>query len=245
MRYLIPLVLSLAACLPASGRAQGMPMEHRQPVPQIVTSGMGEARMTPDRARIHVAVETRATTAAAAAAENARIQQVVMQRLRALGIPDNRLGTAGYNVNPEYQHDREGNRPRVIGYVARNTILAELHDLQQVGPVIDGAIAAGANSIGGLNFYSSRTEEARRSALAEAVRAARADAEAMAVAAGGRLGMLLELSSGGGFSPPPFPPMARMEAAQGMAMDTPINPGEQTMTMHVTARWQFLGAGGQ
>jgi uncharacterized protein YggE len=239
MRLIQSLVpLAAAAMVAAPIAAQQSP----PPPPQIVTMGEGEAQVTPDRARIHVAVETRAPTAAAAAAANSRIQQAVLTRLRALGIPNERLLTIGYNVQPEYQYDRQGGgRPRISGYVARNNVRADVWEIDRVGAVIDAALAAGANSISGLDFYSSREDEIRREALADAVRKARADAEAMAVAAGGRLGPLIEIQSGGYFRPPPPMPMVgnvRMEAAQ--AADTPISPGEQTFRTNVTARWQFV-----
>ena len=219
------------------------------PPPQIVTNGEGEAQVTPDRARVHIAVETRAATAGAAASENARIQRAVLDRLRALGIPADRLTTTGYSVQPEYAHrDRNGTpveQPRVTGYVARNTIRADVHQMAQVGTVIDAALAAGANRLGGLDMYSSREDAVRREALANAVRAARTDAEAMATAAGGRLGPLLELTSGGFFRPPPpyASAMARGMEVQQQA-DTPISPGEQTLRANVMARWQFIPGGG-
>jgi uncharacterized protein YggE len=230
--------IPFAAALLAAPLAAQQPQT--PPPPQIVTSGEGEAQVTPDRARIHVAVETRGPTAAAAAAENARIQTAVLTRLRTLGIPAERLLTIGYNVHPEYGRDREGtNQPRVIGYVARNTVRADVWQLDRVGPAIDAALAAGANSIGALDFYSSREDEVRRQALTAAVAAARADAEAMATAAGGRLGPLIELTSGGYF-PPPSPVMVRGMAEMAQAADTPIAPGEQTFRTHVSARWQFV-----
>jgi uncharacterized protein YggE len=207
-------------------------------IPQIVTSGTGEAQITPDRARIDLAVETRGATAALAASENARLSTAVLTRLRTLGLTDAQLGTWGYNVQPEYDYSRADNRPRVIGYVARNTVRADVRQVAQVGPVIDAAVAAGANNIGALDFYSSNLDQARATALAQAVEKARADAQVMAAAAGGRLGTLIELSSSS-YAQPPMPYMARMEMAASQATPTPINPGERTITMTVTARWRF------
>jgi uncharacterized protein YggE len=240
MRVLSPLVVLATAAAFAAPAAAQQPTP--PPVPQIVTNGEGEATVTPDRARIHVAVETRGRTAAEAAAENSRIQTAVIARIRALGIPAERITTIGYNVQPEYSRSRDPNvdqQPRVIGYVARNTVRADVWQMNQVGPVIDGALAAGANSIGALDMYSSREDAIRRQALANAVTAARADAEAMATAAGGRLGMLLELTSGGFYRPQP---MAMARGAENMvqAADTPIVAGEQTVRANVMARWQFL-----
>lgn len=243
----MPLLHSLLAlaALSTAGSALAAQISAPQPPPQIVTSGEGEAQVAPDRARINVAVETRGATAAAAANENARIQRAVVERLKALGIPAERISTIGYSVQPEYNYDQQGRTPpRVSGYVARNTVRADVWRIDQVAPVIDAALAAGANSIGGLDFYSSREDAVRREALANAVRQARADAETMAVAAGGRLGPLIELSAGGFFRPPPPRPMMEMRASAAMqAADTPIEPGEQTIRTNVTARWQFVQGG--
>jgi uncharacterized protein YggE len=240
IRSVAPLTVATVLAAPlAAQQTQPQP-----PPPQIVTTGEGEAQVTPDRARINISVETRARTAAAAAEENARIQQAVITRVRALGIPAERILTLGYRLEPEYQYDPQGGgRPRISGYVARNTIRADIWQMDRVARAIDAALGAGANSIGSLDFYSSREDEIRRQALTAAVRQARLDAEAMATAAGGRLGPLIEIQSGGSQFPPPMP-YARgvaMDMAVSQAVETPISPGEQTFRTTVTARWQFVG----
>jgi len=237
MRFVLPFLgLSLALAPSAMSAQQASTQD---PIPQIVTSGTGEVQITPDRARIDVAVETRGATAAIAASENARVSTQVIARLKTLGLTDAQLGTWGYTVHPEYDYSRSDSRPRVIGYAARNTVRAEVRRIEQVGAVIDAAVAAGANNIGSLDFYSSNLDQARQQALAQAVLKARADAQIMADAAGGRLGTLLELSST--FSaPPPMPYMRTMEIAANQAAPTPINPGERTVTATVNARWRFI-----
>ena len=238
--------IAALAMLAAPLAAQQQPTT--PPIPQIVTNGEGEAQVAPDRARVHIAVETRAATAGAAAAENSRIQRAVLDRLRAMGLPAERLTTIGYSVQPEYsQRGRDGTvqeQPRVTGYVARNTIRADVHNMAQVGPVIDASLAAGANRLGGLDMYSSREDAVRREALANAVRAARSDAEAMATAAGGRLGPLLELTSGGFFRPQQPYPAAMARGMEMQQADTPIAAGEQTLRANVMARWHFIPSGG-
>src|SRR6185295_18289169 len=59
--------------------------------PRIVTSGEGEIRVVPDRATIFVGVQSRATTAAAAAADNAKKQSAVLEALRGLGLGSDQL----------------------------------------------------------------------------------------------------------------------------------------------------------
>jgi len=206
-------------------------------IPQLVISAQGEVRIAPDRATIHLAVQTRATTAAAAATENAQRQQRVIAAIRALGIAQDQISTVGYSVSPEHRY--EPNRePRVVGYVVTNTVVVDVRRIEQVGPVIDASLGAGANQISGLRFYSSTAEEARREAMTRAITSARRDAEVMARAAGGAVGELLEASVGASRMPPPVP-MMRAESLQAAAGDTPISPGEQTVTVMVQTRWRF------
>lgn len=229
-------VLAAGVALPAY--AQPAPAVQPQ-IPQIVTTGRGEVRAAPDRATIFFAVETRASTAAVAGSDNARRQKAVLDTLRRLGLTDEVLGTTGYQVSPEYVYE-DRKAPRVIAYVARNTIRAEVRRLELLGRYIDGALAAGANQISSLSFASSREDELRREALAAAVARARADAEAMARAAGGSLGALLELSSGVDM-PRPMQMEFRVKAAMSDA-ETPVVPGDQTVAAMVNARWSFVAA---
>src|SRR6476661_2830497 len=62
----------------------------------LVTSGTGEAKVTPDRAAVMVNVQTRGATAAAAASDNARRTTAVLEALGKLGLPKAQLSTEGY-----------------------------------------------------------------------------------------------------------------------------------------------------
>jgi len=120
-----------------------------------------------------------------------------------------------------------------------NTVRANLRKIEDVGRTIDAALAKGANEVSGIEFTSSRADSARRAAITEAVGHARADAEAMAKAAGGSLGQLLELTSGVEPIRPFEASMARARVA-GTAGPTPIEPGQLTVSATVTARWAFI-----
>ena len=208
-------------------------------IPQIVVTGRSEVKVSPDRATIQVSVQTRAVTAAVAAAENATKQQAVLGALRALGLTNDQLSTINYNVYPEQRYE-QGKEPVIVAYNVTNTILVDVRKLDQVGPVIDAALSHGANMITSLQFFASNTEAARRSAIATAIEKARADAETAARAARGSLGTLLEINIGA-YSPPPPRPMMLVRSAGGVAQaDTPINPGEETLSVEVSTRWRFI-----
>lgn len=207
--------------------------------PQVVTVGRGDVDVKPDRARIELTVETRASTATSASSENGRRQRAVLDTLQRMGIADAQIRTASLQVTPEIVYPGQGQPPKVTGYVARNSVRIEVLRLEQTGSIVDAALARGATEVSGLQFYSSRNADVRREALAKAVESARADAEAMARAAGYELGSVLEMSSGASYDGPIMlsADVLRPRAAMAMGAPAPVSPGEIKISESVTVRW--------
>lgn len=214
----------------ASGLAQGVVQG-----PQIVTTGFGEAIASSDRATISVSVLTRGTSVEPASADNARRVRAVMDTLKSLGIAADQIETSNYNVSPEMQYPTTNQTPRVSGYTVTNSVLVRLRRIEDVGRVIDASLAKGANEISSLQFTSSKADSVRAVALAAAVADARSQAEAMARAAGGSLGALLELNTS-----VPVRPMPVMQNFAMRAAPTPIAPAPQDVSATVTGRWAFV-----
>lgn len=206
--------------------------------PVIAVSATGQAKLTPDRATIYVGVQSRAASAAAAARDNAQRQNAVIGAVVALGISRQQISTENYSVNPETRFDQGTQKSVVTGYVVSNVVRIEIERLDQVAPVIDAALAKGANQINSLDFFASNSDDARHRALADAVGSARGDAEAMARAAGGSIGALLELSTTESGPRPVFRSVASASIAG--PTPTPIEPGQETVQVIITARWQFV-----
>lgn len=220
--------------------AQG---SERPALPEIAAMATGEVKSAPDRATILFSVETRDATAAAASAANAGRQTAVLAALRAAGLAEADVGTVAYTISPDMVYDEAQRSQRVVGYVARNTIRAEVRQLVEVGRVIDAAIRAGANEVSSLQFSTSRREALRLEAIRSAMQLACREASAIATAAGGTLGPLVQASTSDGPTyPPPPMPMMRMEAAVAVA-DTPITPQDVAVAVSVGTRWRFVPAG--
>ncbi|MEO7083871.1 MAG: SIMPL domain-containing protein [Gemmatimonadaceae bacterium] len=235
-RFCVAAVAVCIGAIPTTGIcAQNVNLATGAP-PQVVTSGTGESRLSPDRAVISIGVQSRATTAAQAGADNARRQRAILDTLRALGVSSDQLSTTGYSVFPEMNAVSPQAPPKVTGYTVSNTVRVDVRKLDDVSRYIDATLAKGANTMSGLQFYSSKADSARRAAMAMAVANARADAEVIARAAGGTLGPVLSMESEGGGSVRFDLPMAKM----AMASPTPIEPGQQTISATVTVRWQFV-----
>jgi uncharacterized protein YggE len=204
----------------------------------ITASATGEAQLTPDRAAVYIGVQTRASTANAAARDNAQRQRAIIDAVVALGIPRDQISTENYTVAPDTRYDQQTQRTTIMGYVVSNVVRVEVRRIDQVGTVLDTALAKGANQINSLDFFASNSDSARHRALAEAVGRARSDAEAMALAAGGTLGSLVELGTAEMGPRPVYRMDVSAMAAQRVA--TPIEPGQQRIQVGISARWLFV-----
>jgi uncharacterized protein YggE len=234
-----PLLASLLVTFSLAAQQPVGPVPGPMRPPSVIsTSAAGEARYVPDRATISLGVQTRAGSAAKASGDNAIKQRGVIDAIRAQGIAPDQISTVNYNLNAEqvYNPQAGDKAPRVTGYVATNTVRVEVKKVEQVGALIDAAIAKGANDVSSLDFHSSAPDSLRRLALADAYRQAVADATVLARAAGGQLGELIELTTGDAGDG--IQPMVRGIAK--MATSTPINVGEQVVNAAVMARWRFV-----
>jgi uncharacterized protein YggE len=222
----------LSALVAITVAAQAPGSEVAEPV--IVTSATGEVTVRPDRAVILIGVETTDSAAAKAARETASKLRALIDTLVALGTPRDSLPTTGYSVGPDWRA-REGERR----YKATATVRLSLSDLGRIPEILEAALAAGANNIPYVRVQAENTDAARESAIRQAVEKARKDAEALARAAGGRLGRLLELKMAPGFRYPVVEPMSEMAAAPRLS----FTPRGVTVRATVTGKWEYLAPG--
>jgi uncharacterized protein YggE len=229
------LLMIAALTLPVALAAQAEPPQQKLMAASIVTSATGEARVVPDKATVFLGVETERPTASAAASENAKTQQAVIDTIKKLGVPDEQIRTSDFSVYPRRTTSPDGRTSRVTSYAVQNVVQVKLNDMTKIGAIIDAALAKGANKVNSLQFESSVEDSVRRAALAMAVANARKDADAIASAAGRCIQDLYELST----TEPsrPFVMAGGFAAAREAVAPTPIEPGEQTVSVVVTGRW--------
>ena len=235
MRIALPLLaLILVSPLPAQAQAAGEP-------PFIETVGTGQRRVAPDRANVHLIVETRATTAAVAASQNSRAVAAVIDTLRKAGI-DSSATTASYHVGANYEPIPVEPRgePRQRGYIARTVLRVRPSRIENVGRAIDVGLSRGATGVEQVYFESSRAEEERRTALAEAATAARREAEVLARSLGGSLGRLLSVTTAGAPDPRRINMAYGSVAGEAMMRATAISPNDIVIAAAVVTRWQFV-----
>jgi hypothetical protein len=180
----------------------------------VKASGEATVNVAPDEATIDIGVMTQASTAQAAAAQNATQLQAAIDQLRNLLGKAADLKTVGYSLNPNYRAGKNGAPATISGYTASNTIEIALNDLSQVGKAIDTAAQNGANRVLQLQYGVKDQRPAQAEALRQATERARANAEAMAGALGLHLGKVVQVEQfSNGVPIRPMTEFARLQAA--------------------------------
>jgi len=197
----------------------------------VVVTGDALVRRAPDQARVSIAVETRAKASRDAQRQNAEATSAVQKQLAAAGFGKEMLRTAAYSLQQEFDYVQGKQVSR--GYLARNMFEVRVDDVSKVGDVLDLAAAAGATTIGGVQFDLKDRDAVEREALRQAVADARARADAAASGAGVSLERIVKIEDHreSRIEPARSVMFARSEAA---APATPIEPGVIEIRAHVT-----------
>jgi len=225
--------LAVAFALPMYVAAQALPAA---PPPSVQATGEAVVETKPDLAKLDIGVVTQASTAQAAATQNATQTKATLDKLRAALGTAGEIHTSGYSLTPNYQYPRDGGAPSITGYTASNTVEVNSSDIAGIGKIVDAATQGGANRIQGLQFTLKDEAPARAQALRQAAQQARANAEAMAEGMGRKAGAVLRLEQG---SPAVIRPIMRQAAAMAAAAPTPVEPGNVEVRATVTVTMQL------
>ena len=202
----------------------------------ITVTGEGTVTAPPDLATVSLGVTTQGATAAEAMAANSTALAAVLERVKAAGVEDRDIQTSTLNLNPNWVTTDGSSAATISGYVAMNVLSIRVRAMGTLGPVLDAAVADGANTLNGVSFGFQEPEPVMDEARKEAVASARARAELLTGAAGVSLGRILSISESGGYAAPM--PMYRMDAAIAAA-PVPVEGGEVGVTASVTITWEI------
>lgn len=222
----------------------------------VSTSGSATTKVEPDKVSVTIGVETNGTTAQEAASKNANLTAEVLAAFIQLGIPEEQISTSNYNVYPTYSQfppikestdvcimiyppppECQPNQ-EITGYVASNTLTVILDVEGEIdgGEVIDTAIEAGANTVGGVYFFISneRQEEVRDGLIGDAIENARHRADVAATAVGMDVSGVKAVNLNDVY----FPVFGSgFDASLKEGASTQLLPGEQEVTMTVAVTY--------
>ncbi|PDV90172.1 hypothetical protein CO652_01875 [Rhizobium sp. H4] len=229
-------LMTALLALPLAAAAPAMAQEAKPREAVISVTGDGESSMAPDMAVVTLSVVKQAKTAREALDENNKAMKDVLGALKSGGIAERDLQTSGFSIQPQYNYpqpvDGQQQQPQLIGYQTINSITVRLRDLAKLGQVIDQSVTLGINQGGEIQFTNDKpdaaVEEARKNAVAEAVKKAKTLSEA----AGVKLGRIIEINEN---EPRPLPqPAYRATMMKEADAAVPVQGGETTYHVSVT-----------
>jgi len=195
----------------------------------ITVTGEGKTTVQPDTANVNMGVRISGPSAQDVLAETDEKATALITALKALGVADVDIQTAGLSIYPQY----DSNGRNVTGYEATNSVNVTIRDLDRAGEIIDGgaAFAGDAITIGGIFFSVADPEAVMSDARAAAIENAKKRAGEYAEAAGVEVGEVLMISEIG--VTPPMP-LYRDYAAADEAAGLAIQPGTTDLSATVT-----------
>lgn len=234
-KTLFALALAAAVALPAAAHAAD------QAPRRIVVLGEGEAAVKPDMAILTLTVMREALTAREALDANNKAMAEVVAAMKASGIADRDLQTAGVQINPRYDYTNKPDgtqEAKLAAYQVSNTLTVRVRDLARTGEVLDKSVTLGVNQGGGLVFSnddpSTALTEARKKAVADAVDKAKTLSEA----AGVKLGQVMEISDVS-YVQPPMPIVAKAYGGAADAAAVPVEAGENAYKVQINVTFEL------
>ena len=209
----------------------------KAPERSISVQGQGTVGAKPDLVTLSLGVQTTGETAMEALALNSEQMTGVIAAIQEAGIADENIQTSGINLYPVYE-DRSlvqpGEQRQVVGYRASNDISVRVHDIDKAGSVLDAAVTAGANQVGGVRFGLSDTDTIVTDALIAAVQNAQAKAQTIADTLGVTLGTALVVNEEWIERPEARGVAFAAEAAfDSGGFSSPVQGGAVSVTAHI------------
>jgi len=199
---------------------------------RLTVTGEGRVDSAPDMATMTLGVTAEAKTAGEALAQTSTATAQVLSRLTDAGIAARDMQTRDLSLSPIWDNrsSSSGTGPEIRGYQASNSVIVRIRALDSLGSILDDVVSNGANNFNGLTFGLRNPvpalDEARRAAVADAMRKAALFADAAGLA----LAEVLELREAGHGAPQP-----EMMGRMAMMSDAvPIAQGEVAIRAQVT-----------
>ena len=230
---LVLVALVLGACSPT------IMAEPAAPVRTMSVNGTGQVFLSPDIAYIYIGVHTEQDTAAEAVAANNAETQRVIEALKKAGVDAKDIRTTNFSIWPNQQYSPDG-QPLGTRYVVDNSVFVTVRKLDNLGDLLDAAVAAGANSINSIQFDVADKTEALKKAREEAVKDAKAQAQELADVAGMTLGEIQTISFYDS-APAPYLDSYGKGGGGGAAVESavPIQPGQLTLMVTVSMSYEI------
>lgn len=203
---------------------------------QVTVNGTGQVQGVPDTLRANVTIEFTADDASTAMNQTGERQEAVIDALIDAGLDRKDIRTTQVSLRPQYSTPDPAGPATITGYRAENGIEIKIHPTDTASTLLALIVSTGgdATRIASVDYSIADDSQLVTDARARAFEDAKDRAEQYARLAGLKLGNVLSLSEATG--PTTYPgdgPALRAEMA------VPLEPGQQTVSLSVTAVWEL------
>lgn len=236
LKLLLAFAAGLAAMQSAGAAFAQIPPP---PTPRMITvSGEAEGQVAPDRAILTVSLVNKNAELTAAKRANDEMVEKLVVITRNFKIPKEKIATSNLYISPEYRYDK--GKQHFIGYVVSRTLRVTMDQLSIHERVLSAIVEAGVDQVNGVEFTLADEEAHAKDVRVKAVENARQRAEALASAAGTKLGRVMSISTVGSVMQPPMPVMGMaMRADMAESSVAPSLPGMITLHESVTVSFEL------
>lgn len=191
------LVLALAATIGCGSFtqqsiAQSNLLSPQDLVRQVSVSGVGEAKVEADMARVHLSAQAQSPTSAEAKdIVDQRVNEVI-RILENVGLEEDDLTAGQISISPRYNY--RNNTQEFIGYFASRSIQVEIPDLDLLNTFLDAALEQEIDGINQIEYRTSKEEEAMALARELAIQDSKDKASFLAEAYDVDLGSVISIN---------------------------------------------------
>ena len=171
-------------------------------------------------------------------AANAKSVNALIALIKEEGVAAADIQTSSLSISPQFPNAAQGSSApqTIIGYVVSDMVTVTARDISRLGALLDKAVNAGANAMYGVSYGENDPGALLDKARPLAVADARRKAEIYANAGGSKIGRLMSLTEQPGAPPVRFAGRASIQSASA---PTPIEAGEDKLTVSVTAQFEL------
>jgi uncharacterized protein len=202
----------------------------------ISVSGNGKVSAKPNIANSSIGIEVTGTSLADATSQANSKMSAVIDKIKSMGVADKDIQTTNYSVQPITDQPKPGGgTPKITGYRINNQVNVTVRKIDDLGKILDAAVAAGANTIYGVSFSIDDPTPYQQQARAAAVKDAMDKAGQLAKAGGLTLGKIVWISEGTVSQRPVFAAAAPVGLGGGGVV--PVETGELDISISVEVRF--------
>jgi uncharacterized protein len=225
----------------AAGQPAGADATATNPPPSVSVIGAGTIAVKPTIARISFGVFTHNKTANGAQTANDAVMARINAALKAAGIKEEDIQTAGYSLQPRWIWDKTNEKNIQDGYDMNHSVIVTVRAIKDAGKTVSLIADNGANTVSGISFDvdDATLERTKLAALDLAMASARARADVVARAAGKTILSVQAVIVNENSYTPPYPMYRNDMAAMKESASAPVEAGSLDVTISVNVTYLF------